>query len=106
MKDIFDEESLGSIRFKNRLVRSATWEGIAARDQYVGGMMRLCDDVLIPQYARLVELVRAQKQALSVYRFVCTTRGHRASAACAYSCDQATGIASAHGSQLGYTCSS
>lgn len=29
MKNIFDEIALKNLRVKNRLVRSATWEGIA-----------------------------------------------------------------------------
>lgn len=77
----------------NRLVRSATWEGIAnsdgsiteesyeiydelasggvgaiitgftsvaANDHYFGGMMRLSDDALIPQYKKLTDLIHAQ----------------------------------------------
>lgn len=83
MKQIFEETKLGDLTLKNRLIRSATWEGIASpdgglpeeayaiynelaaggvgavitgftsvalHDHYFGGMMRLCDDALIPQY--------------------------------------------------------
>ena len=78
---------------KNRLVRSATWEGIAnpdgsvteeayeiyeelakggvgaiitgftsvaLTDFYFAGMMRLCDDALIPQYKKLVDILHAE----------------------------------------------
>jgi len=81
------------IELKNRLVRSATWEGIAKpdgsvteeayqiyedlakggvgaiitgftsvalHDYYFGGMMRLCDDALIPQYKRLTYIIHAE----------------------------------------------
>ena len=77
---------------KNRLIRSATWEGIARQDgsvtedayaiyaelamggigaiitgftsvalhdYYFGGMMRLCDDALIPQYRCLTDIIHA-----------------------------------------------
>lgn len=93
MKQIFEEAELGGLKLRNRLVRSATWEGIAApdggiddvayeiydelarggvgaiitgftsvsgNDEYFGGMMRLHDDALIPQYARLVDVIHAQ----------------------------------------------
>lgn len=92
-KEIFEEVELGGLRLKNRLVRSATWEGIAqpdggiaenayqiydelarggvglvingftsvaGNDRYFGGMMRLHDDALVPQYAKLVDVVHAQ----------------------------------------------
>ena len=78
---------------KNRLVRSATWEGIARpdgsvteeaydiyeelakggvgaiitgftsvalHDYYFGGMMRLCDDALIPQYKKLTDIIHTE----------------------------------------------
>lgn len=81
------------IELKNRLVRSATWEGIAnpdgsvieeayeiyeglakggvgaiitgftsvaLHDYYFDGMMRLCDDALIPQYKKLVDIIHAE----------------------------------------------
>ena len=32
MRDIFDKIAIGDLRLKNRLVRSATWEGVAAPD--------------------------------------------------------------------------
>lgn len=93
MKKIFDAVELNGLRLKNRLVRSATWEGIAALDGsigddtyeiyrelaaggvgaiitgftsvatddfYFGGMMRLSDNKLIPQYKRLVEIIHAE----------------------------------------------
>ena len=93
MKKIFDAVNLNGLRLKNRLVRSATWEGIAAPDGsigedtyeiyrelaaggvgaiitgftsvatddfYFGGMMRLSDNKLIPQYKRLVEMIHAE----------------------------------------------
>ncbi len=93
MKKIFEKVELGDLKLKNRLVRSATWEGIARpdgsvtdeayaiyeevakggigviitgftsvalHDYYFGGMMRLCDDALIPQYEKLTELIHAE----------------------------------------------
>ncbi|MBE8951270.1 MAG: NADH:flavin oxidoreductase [Quinella sp. 3Q1] len=96
MKNIFDAVELKNLHLKNRLVRSATWEGIAAidgsisddtykiyrllaaggvgaiitgftsvatNDFYFGGMMRLSDDKLIPQYKKLVEIIHAQNCA-------------------------------------------
>lgn len=93
MKHIFEPVKLNSIELKNRLIRSATWEGIAnpdgsvteeayeiydelakggvgaiitgftsvaLHDYYFDGMMRLCDDALIPQYKRLTDLIHAQ----------------------------------------------
>ena len=92
MKHIFEPVKLAHLEMKNRLVRSATWEGIAKpdgsvteaayeiyeelakggvgaiitgftsvalHDYYFGGMMRLCDDALIPQYQKLVEIIHA-----------------------------------------------
>ena len=32
MKKIFEKAKLGSLELNNRLIRSATWEGIAAPD--------------------------------------------------------------------------
>lgn len=94
MRDIFDKIAIGDLRLKNRLVRSATWEGVAepdggideqsyslydelaaggigaivtgftsvaANDHYFGGMMRLCDDALVPQYARLTQVIHAHE---------------------------------------------
>lgn len=96
MKNLFDAVELKNLHLKNRLVRSATWEGladddgsisddtykiyrelarggvgaiitgftsVAANDHYFGGMMRLCDDKLIPQYRRLVEIIHAENCA-------------------------------------------
>ena len=93
MKKIFEEVQLGNLRLKNRLIRSATWEGIALpdggvtekayeiyeelagggvgaiitgftsvalHDYYFDGMMRLCDDALIPQYRKLTDLIHAK----------------------------------------------
>lgn len=93
MKNLFEAVELHNMRVKNRLIRSATWEGladddgsigddtyaiyrelarggvgaivtgftsVAANDYYFGGMMRLCDDELIPQYRRLVEIIHAE----------------------------------------------
>ena len=90
MKKLFEPISLKGLSIKNRLVRSATWEGIAnpdgsiteeaydiyrelaaggvgliitgftsvsLHDYYFGGMMRLCDDALIPQYRKLTDLI-------------------------------------------------
>ncbi len=93
MKQVFEKVRFGNMEMKNRLVRSATWEGIAApdggineeayaiyeelakggvgavitgftsvalHDYYFGGMMRLCDDALIPQYRKLTGLIHAE----------------------------------------------
>ena len=93
MKKVFEEIQLGNLRLKNRLIRSATWEGIALpdagvteeayeiygelakggvgaiitgftsvalHDYYFGGMMRLCDDALIPQYQKLTDLIHIE----------------------------------------------
>ena len=93
MKKIFEEKRLNNITLKNRLVRSATWEGIAEpdgsiteeafkiyeelakggvgaiitgftsvalHDYYFSGMMRLCDDSLIPQYKKLADIIHAE----------------------------------------------
>lgn len=93
MKQIFEEVNLNHLHAKNRLVRSATWEGIARRngglteesyriyeelakggvgtiitgftsvdinDVYFDGMMRLCDDSLIPDYRKLTDLIHKE----------------------------------------------
>ena len=93
MKHVFEKVRFGKMELKNRLIRSATWEGIAApdgsvpeeayaiyeelakggvgavitgftsvalHDYYFGGMMRLCDDALIPQYKKLTGLIHAE----------------------------------------------
>ena len=93
MKKVFEPIELGNLQLKNRLIRSATWEGIAApdgglpeqtftiyeelakggvgaiitgftsvalHDYYFDGMMRLCDDDLIPQYRRLTDLIHRE----------------------------------------------
>ena len=93
MKKVFEPIEINDLRLKNRLVRSATWEGladpdgglpeetyaiyeglakggvggiitgftsVALNDFYFGGMMRLCDDALIPQYRRLVEIIHRE----------------------------------------------
>lgn len=92
MKKVFETVRLGNLSLSNRLVRSATWEGIARpdgsvteeayaiydelaaggigaiitgftsvalHDYYFGGMMRLCDDALIPQYRMLTDIIHA-----------------------------------------------
>ena len=94
MKQIFEPVKIRHIALSNRLVRSATWEGIAnpdgsvteeayaiyeelakggvgaiitgftsvaLHDYYFDGMMRLCDDALIPQYKKLVDIMHAEK---------------------------------------------
>ena len=94
MKKIFESIELKNMTLKNRLVRSATWEGIAnpdgslteeaykiykelakggvgliitgftsvaLADFYFDGMMRLCDDGLISQYKRLVDVIHTEK---------------------------------------------
>ena len=93
MKKIFEKKQLKNITLKNRLVRSATWEGLAKpdgsitketydiyeelakggvgavitgftsvslHDHYFDGMMRLCDDALIPQYKKLTDIIHAE----------------------------------------------
>ena len=93
MKKVFEPVELKNLTLKNRLVRSATWEGlakpdgglpeetyaiyeelakggvggiitgftsVALNDFYFGGMMRLCDDALIPQYRRLVDIIHRE----------------------------------------------
>ena len=93
MKKVFEPVELKNLKLKNRLVRSATWEGlanpdgglpeetyaiyeelakggvggiitgftsVALNDFYFGGMMRLCDDALIPQYRRLVDIIHRE----------------------------------------------
>lgn len=94
MKKIFESITLKNMTLNNRLIRSATWEGIAnpdgsvteeayeiyeelakggvgaiitgftsvaLHDYYFDGMMRLCDDALIPQYKKLVEVIHTEK---------------------------------------------
>ena len=96
MKKIFEPVALNHLNLKNRLIRSATWENLAAEngsistetyeiyqelakggvgaiisgftsvaadDFYFGGMMRLCNDNLIPQYKKLVEIIHADNCA-------------------------------------------
>ena len=93
MKHVFEPIKMNHIEMKNRLVRSATWEGIAnpdgsiaedayeiyeelakggvgaiitgftsvaLHDYYFDGMMRLCDDALIPQYKKLVDTIHPE----------------------------------------------
>lgn len=93
VKQIFEPVKLRHIELSNRLVRSATWEGIAnpdgsvteeayeiyeelakggigaiitgftsvaLHDYYFDGMMRLCDDALLPQYKKLVDVIHAE----------------------------------------------
>lgn len=93
MKHIFESVRMNHIEMNNRLIRSATWEGIAdpdgsvteeaysiykelarggiggiitgftsvaLHDYYFGGMMRLCDDALIPQYRKLTDIIHAE----------------------------------------------
>ena len=93
MKKVFEPVSLRHLSVKNRLIRSATWEGIAnpdgsiteetytiykelarggvgtiltgftsvaLHDHCFDGMMRLCDDALIPQYQELAQAIHAE----------------------------------------------
>lgn len=93
MKHVFEPVKMNHIEMKNRLVRSATWEGIAnpdgsiteesyeiyvelakggvgaiitgftsvaLHDYYFGGMMRLSDNALIPQYQKLVDVIHKE----------------------------------------------
>ena len=93
MKKVFEPIEINDLRLKNRLLRSATWDGlanpdgglpeetyaiyeelakggvggiitgftsVALNDFYFGGMMRLCDDALIPQYRRLVDIIHRE----------------------------------------------
>lgn len=93
MKKIYEPFQMNNLNMKNRLVRSATWEGIANQDgsvtetayeiyselaaggvgaiitgftsvalhdYYFGGMMRLCDDDLIPQYRKLTDIIHEE----------------------------------------------
>ena len=93
MKKVFEPVESKEMKLKNRLVRSATWEGlanpdgglpeqiytineelarggvgciitgftsVALNDFYFDGMMRLCDDALIPQYRRLVDIIHGE----------------------------------------------
>ena len=93
MKKLFEQLKMKNLIAKNRLVRSATWEGIAnldgsiadeafeiyselakggvgiiitgftsvaPNDCYFDGMMRLCDDRLIPQYQKLVNIIHSE----------------------------------------------
>ena len=93
MKKIFESVTLKNMTLKNRLVRSATWEGIAnpdgsiteeayeiyeelakggvgaiitgftsvaLHDYYFDGMMRLSDDILIPQYKKLTDIIHKE----------------------------------------------
>ena len=93
MKNLFDAVEMNNLHVKNRLIRSATWEGIAeydgsigentyeiyhelaaggvgaiitgftsvsSDDFYFGGMMRLSDNKLIPQYKKLVEIIHSE----------------------------------------------
>ena len=93
MKKVFEPVEFKEMKLKNRLVRSATWEGlanpdgglpegtyviyeelakggvggiitgftsVALNDFYFGGMMRLCDDALIPQYRWLVDIIHKE----------------------------------------------
>lgn len=94
MEKIFEPVTLNNLSVRNRLIRSATWEGIASldgsvteeaydiyselakggigaiitgftsvalHDYYFDGMMRLWDDVLIPQYRKLVDVIHAER---------------------------------------------
>ena len=97
MKQIFETIELNNLKLKNRLVRSATWEGIAGidggiddrayqiydelakggagliingftsvsdNDRYFGGMMRLSNDELIPQYKKLTDIIHKNNCAV------------------------------------------
>ena len=113
MKKLFDSMTINHLEMKKRLIRSATWEGIAdpdggisddayhiyeelakggvgaiitgftsvaRNDQYFGGMMRLCDDALIPQYQKLTDLIHAEGipviSQLALGAFYREVRGH------------------------------
>ena len=113
MKKIFEPVKINNLTLKNRLLRSATWEGVAGpdgsvteqayqiyeelakggvgaiitgftsvarNDQYFGGMMRLCDDALIPQYQKLTDLIHAEGipviSQLALGAFYREVRGH------------------------------
>ncbi len=93
MKHLFEPVKMHHMELKNRLIRSATWEGtanpdgsiteeaydiyeelakggvgaiitgftsVALHDDYFGGMMRLCDNALIPQYKKLTDIIHAE----------------------------------------------
>ena len=93
MKKIFEPVEMNNLTIRNRLIRSATWEGIAysdgslmeeayeiycelakggigaiitgftsvvQHDHNSDGTMRLCDDALIPQYHKLVDIIHAE----------------------------------------------
>ena len=93
MINIFEPVALNSLTVRNRLIRSATWDGIADTygslkeeaygiyselakggvgaiitgftsvapfDHSSDGTMRLCDDALIPQYRKLVDVIHAE----------------------------------------------
>ena len=40
MKRVFEKNRLGNLELKNRLVRSATWEGIATPDGRIGSAVK------------------------------------------------------------------
>ena len=93
MKKIFEPVEMNNLTIRNRLIRSATWEGIAnsdgslmeeayeiycelakggigaiitgftsvvQHDHNSDGTMRLCEDALIPQYHKLVDIIHAE----------------------------------------------
>lgn len=93
MKKIFEPVEMNNLTIRNRLIRSATWEGIAnsdgslmeeaydiycelakggigaiitgftsvvPHDHNSDGTMRLCDDALIGQYRKLVDVIHAE----------------------------------------------
>ena len=114
MKKLFEQIKVKNLVMKNRLIRSATWEGIAnpdgsitdeayeiyselakggigaiitgftsvaLHDYYFDGMMRLCDDALIPQYRKLVDIIHSA-HFFFLSRFISPAVNHRTDILC------------------------